>query len=113
MPIFNAGTQVRHTAINRFMENRIKAPYVHSQVSTLGGVNRASIIIGISLDPKSKWANGIYQNSRYVMWSLGRDGTLEQFQVSYKIPGKKMRKQKATSLPDAITRINKWIRLVK
>ena len=58
MPIFNAGTQVRHTAINKFMESRIKAPYVHSQVSTLGGVNRASIIIGISLDPKSKWANG-------------------------------------------------------
>ena len=113
MPIFSAGTQARHSAINRFMESRIKAPYVHSQVSTLGGASRAAIIIRVSLDPKSKWANGIYQNSRYAMWHLGRDGTLEQFQVNYNIGGKKMRKQKATKLLDAVARINKWISSVK
>lgn len=112
MPIFNAGTQSRHTAINKFVEKRIKAPYVHSQVSTLGGESRASVIIRVSLDPKTKWANGIYLNSRYAMWHLGRDGTLEQFQVSYRV-GKKMRKQKATSLPDTIARINKYLSTVK
>ena len=111
MTIFNAGTPARHSAINGFVESKIKAPYVHSQVSTLGGVARAAIMIRVSLDPKSKWANGIYQNSRYAMWHLGRDGTLEQFSVNYRL--KKMRKQKATSLPDAIARINKWISLVK
>ena len=113
MAIFNAGTQARHSAINAYMRSRIKAPHVYSQVSTLGGVNRAAVMLRVSLDPKSKWANGIFENSRYAMWHLDRDGTLEQFQVSYKIRGKKMRKQKATSLPDAVARINKWIKLVK
>ena len=109
MPIFSVAT----SAIDKmFIESRIKAPYVHSQVSTLGGVNRASIIIKVSLDPKPKWANGIYQNSRYSMWHLGRDGTLEQFSLSYGL-GKKMRKQKASSLPDAIARINKYLSTVK
>ena len=113
MPIFNAGTPARHAAINNFVKSRIKAPVVGSQVSTLGGAARASVMISVSLDPKSKWVNGIYENSRYARWDLSRDGTLEPFHVSYKISGKKMRKQKATSLPDAIARINKWIRSVK
>ena len=112
MPIFDASADGNRAYINEFVRSNIKAPYVHSQVSTLGGVNRASVIIRVSLDPKSKWANGIYQNSRYAMWHLGRDGTLEQFQVSYRL-GKKMRKQKATSVRDAVARINKYISSVK
>jgi len=112
MAIFDASSDANKKYINSFMMSNIKAPYVHSQVSTLGGVNRASVIIRVSLDPKSKWANGIYQNSRYAMWHLGGDGTLEQFQVSYHL-GKKMRKQKATSIRDAAARINKYLGSVR
>ena len=75
MPIFNAGTPCP-AIINGYIKSRIKAPVVGSQVSTLGGVARSSIIIKISLDPKSKWYNGIYENSRYAMWHLGVKYTL-------------------------------------
>jgi len=110
--IFNADTAETRAKIIKYFSSGIKAPFVHVQVSTLGGTERASVIIKISLDSKKKWANDIYQNSRYAMFNLGRDGILELFSKSYKIPVK-MRKQKATSLPDAIARINKWIRSVK
>jgi len=111
MPIFDADTQTLRSKIDKYVEGKVKASYVHSQVSTLGGVSRAAIIVRVSLDPKSKWSNGIYQNSRYAMFRLDRNGTLEQFAQSYLL--KKMRKQKATSVPDAIARINKYLSSVR
>lgn len=111
MPIFDAETQTERSAINKLFESKIKAPYVYSQVSTLGGVKRASVVIKVSLDPKSKWHYGILQNSRYFMIHLNRDGTLEQFSKSYQLP--KMRKSKVKSLADAVVRINKYIQAVK
>lgn len=112
MAIFEADTQDRRSTAAKYTERHIKAPFVRSGVSTLGGVQRASIMIKVSLDPKSKWVNGIYENSQYVMFRLDRDGTLEQFARSYRLP-KKMRKQKATSLADAVQRINKYLSSVK
>lgn len=109
MPIFNATTQAQRSAIDKYLESRIKTPEVHVQVSTLGGVARAGAIISASLDKKSTWANGIYQNSRYFQIRIDRDGTMEMFHKSYKIPAKAMRKSKAKSLPDAVLKINKWI----
>jgi hypothetical protein len=109
MPIFNATTQAQRSAIDKYLESRIKAPEVRVHVSTLGGVARADAIVSASLDKKSTWANGIYQNSRYFQIMIGRDGTVEMFQKSYKIPAKAMRKSKVASLPDAVTKINKWI----
>jgi len=111
MPIFDAETQAERSAINKLFESKIKAPYVYSQVSTLGGVKRSSAIIKVSLDPRSKWHNGILQNSRYFMIHLGRDGVMEQFSKSYQLS--KMRKSKVKSLADAVMRINKYIQSVK
>lgn len=107
MAIFNADTQSRIAAIDRFFNNRVKAPYVYTQVSTLGGASRASIIVKVSLDPKSKWVNDIFQNSRYFMVHIHRDGELDMFSKSYKL--EKMRKSKVKSLPEAVAKINKYI----
>ena len=109
--IFNAETPARRGAITKYLEAKINAPCVYAQVSTLGGVARASAIVKVSLDPRSKWQNGILQNSRYFMVSIDRSGTVEQF--SGRIRGKVMRKSKAVSLADAVVRINRYISTVK
>ena len=54
-------------------------PWSHIEHSTLGGEHRVSVILKVSLDPHSEWTNGIYQNSRYSMFHVNRDGTVEQF----------------------------------
>ncbi len=112
MPIFNADTPARRSAVVRYLNAKIKASCVSSQVSTLGGVNRASAIIHISLDAKSNWANGIFQNSRYFILSISRDGTMEMFSKSYRLKDK-MRKSKVALLPVAVAKINKYITEVK
>ncbi len=112
MPIFNADTLSRRSSVARYLNTKIKAPAVHSQVSILGGVNRASAIVHVSLDPKSKWANGIFQNSRYFILSIDRDGIMEMFSKSYRLKDK-IRKSKVASLPIAVAKINKYIAEVK
>ncbi len=112
MPIFNADTPSRRSAVVRYLNAKIKAPSVSSHVSTLGGVNRASAIVPVSLDPKSMWANGIFQNSRYFILRIDRDGTMEMFSKSYRLKDK-MRKSKVASLPTAVAKINKYIAEVK
>ena len=106
--IFNANTEAQRKAVADYVRKNIKAPFVSVKVSTLGGASRASVMINVSLDKKEKWSNGIFQNSRYFMMSLGRDGELEQFSLHYKLP-KKFRKARAKSLGDAVVKINKYI----
>jgi hypothetical protein len=112
MAIFNADSQSRISAIDSFLNKRIKAPYVYSQVSTLGGVPHATALVKVSLDSKSKWHNGILQNSRYFMIRIDRNGEMEMFSKSYKLQSR-MRGQTAKSLPDAVARINKYISSVR
>ena len=107
MSIFNAETPARRKIINKYLENKIKAPYVYSQVSTFGGTLRASAIVKVSLDPRRKWHYGILENSRYFMVHLSSNGTMEMFSKHYRLP--KMRKSKVKSLVDAVARINKYI----
>jgi hypothetical protein len=109
--IFNASTQGQRGAVDQYFNRRIKAPYVNTQVSTLGGVSNASAMIRGSLDPKHSWNNGILHNSQYFMISVGCDGEADMFARSFRLP--KMRKFRATSLPDAVARINKYLASVK
>jgi hypothetical protein len=88
-------------------QNSINAPVVQTSISTLGGKDRASIMLTASLDPKKSWYNGIFQNSRYFMIMINRNGTMELFNKYYKLG--KMRKTKVTSLKSAIDKINKYI----
>lgn len=85
----------------------IKAPYVQMKKSTLGGNERVTIMINLSLDPKEDWSNGIYQNSRFGQLSLSRDGVLKMFTSGYTI--KNMRKARVKSAADVVKKINTWI----
>ncbi len=112
MTIFNMDTPSRRSAVVRYLNAKIKAPFVNSLISTLGGVNRAAAMVHVSLDPKSKWANGIFQNSRYFLLRIDRSGEMEMFSKSYRLTAK-MRKFKVASLPAAVAKINKYIVEVK
>ena len=87
----------------------LKVPFVSAQVSTLGGDMDASLMLTISLDKKEDMKGGMLQNSRTANFKLDRNGALEQFSKSYKIPTKKMRKTKVTSLKAAAQKINAWV----
>jgi hypothetical protein len=84
---------------------QIKAPYARAFVSTLGGAERATLMLTVSLDEQNAWAHGILENSRYGRLMLERDGTLEYFSGS--LP--KLRKRKVKSLADAARVINAWL----
>jgi hypothetical protein len=84
-------------------------PHLHVELSTLGGVDRATIIIKISLDDKDTWVNGIYHNSRYSMFHLN-GGKLEQFSRNHKLP--KFRKATIKSVDDVANKILNWVNKV-
>ena len=105
--IFDAQTPKDLKGLAQHLTLVISAPYTFVEGSVLGGLSRASMIIKVSLDPRSKWKNGIFHNSRYAMFHLGRDGALELFSKRYDLP--KMRKSKATGIPDAARRINAYL----
>lgn len=95
------------------LKKGIKAPFVSVKKSELGGQERVSIIITISLDPKSDWANGIIQNSRLVRFYLENEGVLEMFNRSHLFKGtKKFRKSKVKSVSDVVNKINKYIDII-
>ena len=104
--LFNADN-ARMIVADRF-NSEIKAPYIQTDISTLGGKENASVMMTVSLDPKESWNNGIMENSRYAKFMIERDGRIEAFTQSYKLANK-FRSAKVKSISDAITKINNWV----
>jgi len=88
------------------LKSGIKAPFVNVYKSTLGGVERTSILITVSLDPRESWVNGILENSRYFKMHYSYDGILEYISGSVKF-----RKTRPKNVEDAIAKINKVIEM--
>ena len=88
------------------MAERINAPHVSITCSTLGGRDRASLMITLSLNKRETWQGGIMQNSHYMHLRLDSDGTLEHF-GGYGVPH--MRRCKVTSHEQAVEKINQHI----
>jgi hypothetical protein len=97
----------------KFFNEHIDAPYVNAKVSTLGGEERVSIIMVISLDEKLTWGNGILQNSRNMGFRVSNDGTVEQLSLTYKLKDEKFRKTRVTGVGDAVSKINKYLSGIK
>ena len=90
------------------IKSGLKAPFVNVSKSTLGGAERVSVFIKVSLDKPEDWTNNIYQNSRHAMFRVGSDdGTLELSTKHYSLP--KFRKAKFKNTKDIIAKINAWI----
>lgn len=65
-----------------------------------------SLFVRISLDPKDSWANGIFQNSRYAIFSVS-DSKVELISKSYELP--KFRKVKIKNDEDVALKIMRWV----
>ena len=90
------------------IKSGLKAPFINVSKSTLGGAERVSVFIKVSLDKPEDWTNNIYQNSRHAMFRVGSDdGTLELSTKHYSLP--KFRKAKFKNTKDIIAKINAWI----
>lgn len=59
--------------------------YIMTDRSTLGGEDKASLFIRISLDERSEWINNIFHNSRYAIFSLNGN-KLELIAKHYEMP---------------------------
>ena len=95
----------------KLMQSKIEAPYVGAQVSTLGGKERVTILLVVSLDKKEDWSNHILENSRYMRFHFYNTGVLEEFSGSRF--SKKFRKTTVKSVAEAIAKINQYIGIVK
>lgn len=93
--------------IAKRLETNLEVPYIKAQVSTLGGKENVAIMITVSLDNKSTWGNNILQNSRYMMFHLYNNGTLERFASSHKI-ALKFRKTKIKDINQLFTTLNNY-----
>jgi hypothetical protein len=97
----------------RKIAETINAPHVSAKISTLGGKGRESLIFTISLDDKSLWPNGIFENSRYLIFIVNNDtNSLELVNKHYKIT-EKFRKTKVKSIIESINKINAYINSIK
>lgn len=94
------------------LQSELQIPFVQAYKSTLGGADRVTIMIKVSLDAKDTWAGGYFENSRRLNFSVERDGTVEQFSKSFKIPTK-FRKTKVKSIEDLITKLNTYFASVR
>jgi len=95
----------------KLIKDSITAPYVSTQISTLGGgagpvFKRAAILITISLQPKNDWPNGILENSTYGRFSLDSTGGLEMFSGHARM---KFRKTAVKTVEEAIKKLNNWV----
>ena len=86
----------------------VMAPYVRVQYSALGGKERASLLVTVSVNGKDTWNHGILENSRYVKLHIGYEGVIEQISKSHMIPVK-FRKCRAQSLTDVVQRIQRYV----
>jgi hypothetical protein len=92
------------------LKSGIKAPYVSAYKSTLGGADRVSVMLTISLDKKDDWENGILQNSNYGNFSIDNDGVIEHFSGSMK---PYMRKTRFKNPDEVVQKINQYLGTVK
>ena len=106
-PIFDSTTASEAVAA---IKSGVKAPVVSIQASSLGGPENISIMIAIGLDPKESWANGIFENSRYIRLHLYKNGVLESF---VNTTGAKFRKTRAKSVDDVVAKLNAYVDVAK
>ncbi len=82
-------------------------PYVHTTQMQLGGKDKASLTVWVSLDNKDTWNNYIFHNSRFAIFDIDHNNRLSMITKSHKIKAK-LRMGKVKSLEHAAQKILKW-----
>ena len=63
-----------------------------------------SIVLRVSLDPRETWVNGIFENSRFAIFTISAD-TIEHL-AGYGVA--RFRKAKHKGSADAVAKLQKW-----
>ena len=92
--------------LKEMLNKQIKAPFVRATISTLGGKERPSVMLAISMDEKNTWQNNIFENSRYARFHITHDGVIELFS-GWKLP--KFRKSRFKNIEDVVKKINLFV----
>ena len=90
------------------LDKEINAPYVRAYISTLGGKERPSVMLTVSLDDQKSWPNNILHNSRWMMFDIAYDGTIVQHARDSKV--KNFRKSRFTEPDQVINKINTYLK---
>ena len=83
----------------------------HLKVSTSSLGGSESGFVHLSLDKKEDWINNIFHNSRYAIFTIGRDNKLELISKHYNMP--KFRKCKVKSIENVAEKIRNYCNSVK
>lgn len=60
-------------------KSAISAPIVNAQISTLGGAENATLMFTVGLDARETFANGIFENGRYIKGHIDKNNKVEVF----------------------------------
>jgi len=98
------------TGLRDKVETELKArfPFFRTNISTLGGVDRASIMITFSLDARETWAGGIKENSRYFNVHIHNTRTSYEVENYISPRGLKMRSFKTMNLDEVVVKLNRF-----
>jgi len=83
-------------------------PYFRAPISTLGGEDRASIILVFALDKREDWAHGYIENSRYVRLSINNDRSILEAETFIFPRGLRMRSFKALTTDEVLAKLIKY-----
>lgn len=86
------------------LHKELKFPHVYMYASKLGGPENVSILLTITMDPKSTWANNILENSRYAKIHIDKFGVTEKFN-GYKLKLRKFTGKSASHIAEKINAI--------
>jgi len=91
---------------------KIGIPFYGGKISRLGGKGREVLMLHLSLDKKEDWDNNIFENSRYMRFSVrGNTGVVEQFALDYNIKTK-FRKYRAKNVDAVVKKISDYLKKV-
>lgn len=108
---YGVGDSGMHPILDQALEiaelaKSLPVPYVSARVSQIGGPDRAATTLAVSLDPRSEWNNGNFENSRHAKFMVDpKDGSIEQL-TGGKVP--RFRKARFSTPAGAIAKIAKW-----
>ena len=100
---FNFSDTANLATLLRLQDSTNLIRFLNVSYSNLGGDDRASLCVKISLQDNEDWTNGIFHNSPYAIFFLHSDEKLSLTSSGLNMP--KFRKSKIKSLQHAAEKI--------
>lgn len=108
--LYSPGDQDKLQSLIRRHDAAQRIKWLACSRSALGGEDRASLFVKLSLQNKEDWKYGLYENSPCALFAMHSDGRIELISNGLKTP--KFRKRKVKSLEHIakliVDYVNSW-----